>query len=138
MQEKDAQEEGTQENTVPEDSIQNGQKAPSETSQNFATFSEALSPDIYRQLKKAIELGKWMNGDPLTAQQKAVCLQSIILYENKHFAMTDRVGYVKRKACDSVLKQSALNSAEPGVAKQNPEEPPSDIRWREQQKEKPS
>ncbi|MFT5716868.1 MAG: hypothetical protein ACJAWS_000014 [Oleiphilaceae bacterium] len=63
---------------------------------NFEDVAEAISPDVYKQFKQAIELGKWPDGRVLSVAQKEICLQAIMLYEAKHqVADTERVGYVK-------------------------------------------
>ncbi|MFT7185159.1 MAG: hypothetical protein ACI84K_000532 [Pseudohongiellaceae bacterium] len=62
---------------------------------NFEDVAEAISPDVYKQFKQALELGKWPDGRKLSAAQKEICLQAIMLYEAKHqVADTERVGYV--------------------------------------------
>ena len=62
---------------------------------NFEDVAEAISPDVYKQFKLAIELGKWPDGRALSVAQKEICLQAIMLYEAKHqVAATERVGYV--------------------------------------------
>lgn len=64
---------------------------------DFERLIDAITPEIYDQLKRAIELGKWGNGVSLTNEQKASCLQAIIAYDNKHHEQTERVGYVAPK-----------------------------------------
>ncbi|WP_410015262.1 YeaC family protein [Sodalis sp. C49] len=43
-----------------------------------------LTPDIYQRLKTAVELGKWPDGVPLTAEQKDNCLQMVMLWQARH------------------------------------------------------
>ena len=62
---------------------------------NFEDVAEAISPEVYEQFKQAIELGKWPDGRALSAAQKEICLQAIMLYEAKHNIDTsERIGYV--------------------------------------------
>ncbi|MCW2485019.1 DUF1315 family protein [Candidatus Symbiopectobacterium sp. NZEC127] len=44
----------------------------------------ALTPDIYQRLATAVELGKWPDGVPLTAEQKENCLQMVMLWQSRH------------------------------------------------------
>jgi len=65
---------------------------------NFEDVAEAISPDVYEQFKQAIELGKWPDGRALSAAQKEICLQAIMLYEAKHnIDLSERIGYVDSK-----------------------------------------
>ncbi|MFV8571484.1 YeaC family protein [Marinobacter sp. SBS5] len=67
---------------------------------------ERLDPTIYRNLKQAIELGKWPDGRAISREQRAICLEAVIYYENKHnVPEQERVGYLDRgekagTACD--------------------------------------
>lgn len=42
-----------------------------------------LSPDIYLRLRECVETGKWMDGTSLNEQQRAVCMQGVMLYQAK-------------------------------------------------------
>lgn len=57
---------------------------------------EQITPDIYRRLKTAVEIGRWPDGRSLTAQQRELCLQAIISYDQR-LPEEERVGYVPRK-----------------------------------------
>lgn len=55
-----------------------------------------ITPDIYAALKKAVEIGKWPDGRPLTAEQKALCMEAVIHYDMRFVDERDRVGYIDR------------------------------------------
>ncbi len=60
-----------------------------------------LTPDIYQNLKKAIEIGKWPNGQQLTQEQKENAMQAVIAYELHHNMSDDqRIGYVNVQGSD--------------------------------------
>ncbi len=64
-----------------------------------ATFDQLLAgmtPEIHQNLKLAIELGKWPNGDRLSQEQVELCLQAVIAWDLKHLPETDRVAYIDR------------------------------------------
>jgi uncharacterized protein len=66
----------------------------------------ALTPDIVDRLRTAVELGKWPNGDRLTAEQRATSMQAVLIWEAKHLPENQRVGYIDKghkedEACDS-------------------------------------
>jgi uncharacterized protein YeaC (DUF1315 family) len=59
-----------------------------------------ITPDIHRQLKIAVELGRWETGDKLSGEQKALCLQAIIAYDEYYLEPESRVGFVgNKKTC---------------------------------------
>lgn len=57
----------------------------------------AVTPQVYEQFKRAIELGKWPDGRVLTQEQKQTCMQAVIAYEHAHVPENERVGYVPPK-----------------------------------------
>jgi len=57
----------------------------------------SITPQVYENLQRAIELGKWPNGHPLTEEQRELCLQAIIAYDVKNKPEEERVGYLPPK-----------------------------------------
>ena len=70
--------------------------------ENLETLLSAITPEIHAQLKEAVALGRWESGDKLTDEQRSLCLQAVIAYDEKYLSPDQRVGYVKPKnrACD--------------------------------------
>lgn len=64
------------------------------TNQTFVDFSQQLTPELYNNLKTALELGKWPNGSELSLEQKELCMQALISYEATNLAEEDRVGHI--------------------------------------------
>lgn len=46
-------------------------------------YVKNITPSLYEQLKNAVETGKWLDGKPLTEQQKEHTLQLVIAYQNE-------------------------------------------------------
>ena len=42
---------------------------------------QAMTPQIYENLRTAVELGKWPDGKPLSAEQKSHSLQAVLMYQ---------------------------------------------------------
>ena len=59
-----------------------------------------MNPEVYANLKRAVELGKWPNGERLTGEQKRTCLQAVIAYDHQHKPAAERVGYIEAKKHD--------------------------------------
>lgn len=60
----------------------------------------SITPDIYQQLQKAVEIGKWPDGRSISEEQRSLCIQAIIAYDQRN-PVTERTGYVptKESAC---------------------------------------
>ena len=67
---------------------------------NIEEIYKALNPEIYEKFKTAIEIGKWPDGRPLSAEQKQICMQAVIAYEHKYVEAENRTGYVPPKPTD--------------------------------------
>jgi hypothetical protein len=67
---------------------------------DYQQMISTMTPEIYESLKRAVELGKWPNGEKLTAEQRQSCLQAVIAYDHKHKPEEERVGYIHTKKHD--------------------------------------
>jgi uncharacterized protein YeaC (DUF1315 family) len=63
---------------------------------DYLQLIETMSPAIYQSLVRAVELGKWPDGNPLTSVQRANAMQAIIAWGERHLAEEERVGYLKK------------------------------------------
>ena len=62
-----------------------------------------ITPEIYQNLKRAAELGKWTDGSVLSKQQRESSLQAVIAYELENLTKEERSGYIKQ-SCKSSSK----------------------------------
>ena len=67
-----------------------------EKPQSWQQLVAGMTPEIHQSLKTAVELGKWPNGDSLSAGQKEHCLQAVIAYDQLHLPETERTAYIDR------------------------------------------
>lgn len=63
---------------------------------DFQQIINAMTPEIYQNLKRAVEIGKWPDGRPLTAEQRELSMQAVIVYEAKFVDEKERTGYIDR------------------------------------------
>ena len=75
---------------------------PGEKPQSWEALIAGMNEEIVDSLRTAVSLGKWPNGDRLSAEQTGHCLSAIIAWEAKHKPEEERVGYIDR----SKLKKS--------------------------------
>ncbi len=64
---------------------------------NFDEILNAITPEVYENLKRAVELGKWPDGRVLSQDQKEHCMQAVIAYELTNLPAEERTGYVPPK-----------------------------------------
>jgi uncharacterized protein len=57
-----------------------------------------ITPDIYQHLKRAVEIGKGLDGTKLTSEQRQLCMQALIAYEHKYLAPEEHSGYIPTEA----------------------------------------
>ncbi len=62
---------------------------------DFKTAIQQLTPTMYSDLKRAVALGRWPDGTPLTDQQKQHCMQAVIAYDQLFVAEEERVGFME-------------------------------------------
>ncbi len=72
----------------------------------FIDMLRNISPEVYESLKLAIELGKWSDGRKLTQEQKELCMQAIIAWEEDNLPEEQRTGYMSQ-TCKSQIKVEA-------------------------------
>jgi uncharacterized protein YeaC (DUF1315 family) len=88
----------------------------------YQDLLKQLGPEVYASFKRALELGRWPDGQPLTDDQRNHCMQAIIAYDQIHLPAEQRVGYIDRgrkqgQQCDTPeTEEQALkwNSGRPG------------------------
>ena len=64
-------------------------------------YIAAITPQVYQQFRRAIELGKWPDGRRLSDEQRATCMEAIITYEHLHVPQEERTGYIAAEGCSS-------------------------------------
>lgn len=63
---------------------------------SFQELLQSITPEAYQNLKLAVEIGKWPDGRALSAEQRELCLQAVIVYEQKNLPEQERTGYIDR------------------------------------------
>lgn len=60
----------------------------------YRQFIEDMPVETYEQLRRAVELGKWPDGNRLTAEQRENAMQAIIAWGRLHLPESERVGFI--------------------------------------------
>lgn len=70
---------------------------------DYQQLIASMTPETYHSLRRAVELGKWPDGNPLTREQRESAMQAVIAWGEKHLDATQRIGYIDkgRKEGDS-------------------------------------
>ncbi|WP_289028524.1 DUF1315 family protein [uncultured Paraglaciecola sp.] len=48
-----------------------------------AMLLQNMSEQVYQKLLQSVETGKWLDGSPLTEQQKEISMQAVMMYQAK-------------------------------------------------------
>jgi uncharacterized protein YeaC (DUF1315 family) len=75
--------------------------------QSFQELLAAITPQLHRQLRTAVELGKWENGERLTAEQTEHCMQLIIGWELHNLPESERVAWIDRSGLNKRKQDGA-------------------------------
>lgn len=65
---------------------------------NFKQLVGEITPEIYRNLKLAVEVGKWPDGRAVSSEQRELSMQAVIAYELQHLEEHERTGFIDRGA----------------------------------------
>ncbi len=63
---------------------------------DYRKLIENMNTETYQGLRRAIELGKWPDGQLLSDEQKALCMEAILNWELLHVPPEQRTGYIDR------------------------------------------
>jgi len=63
---------------------------------NYEQLIANITPEIHASLQRAIEIGRWPDGRRISDEQRALCMEAVIAYENRHLPESARVGYIDR------------------------------------------
>ena len=80
---------------------------------NFEKMIAAMTPEVYQSLRRAVELGKWPNGERLTNEQRETSLRAVIAYDQTKLPEHERTGYIDRTKKDG--SQHGSDPLEPQV-----------------------
>jgi len=63
---------------------------------DYRKLIESMTPEIYRSLRRSVELGKWPDGRPLSPEQRRETMQAVIAWGELHLPEAERVGYIDK------------------------------------------
>jgi len=83
-----------------------------EVALDYLQAIESMSPEVYRRLLRAVELGRWPDGSSLSPAQRESALQAVIAWGERHLPERERVGFIDRghkatEHCDDPGSQDA-------------------------------
>lgn len=66
----------------------------------FDDVIASMSPEIYQNMLRAIETGRWPDGRAVTDAQREHCMTAVIAYGERKLPEQERVGYIDRGVKD--------------------------------------
>lgn len=82
---------------------------------NVESLMASMTPATYTRLREAVETGKWPDGRALDDNQKAVCMQAVMLYQAKvehseEHMTVNAAGEIVHKSKQTFLKEMRASS----------------------------
>lgn len=74
---------------------------PPDKPATYHDLLEQITPDVHQRLRRAIELGKWPDGERLSPAQLERCLEAVIAWEQNNLPEEERTGYIDRSGLDN-------------------------------------
>lgn len=68
---------------------------------DFLATAEQLTPDMVERFRRAVEIGKWPDGRIVSAEQRDILLQALIVYEEKNIDPSQRAVSVTEQCSSS-------------------------------------
>lgn len=84
---------------------------------NLQQLLASLTPEIHRNLQRAVELGKWPDGKRLSHEQRELCMQAVIAYERRHLPPEQQTGYIEPKPHTHCASDDHHHADEPAPLK---------------------
>ena len=68
---------------------------------SFEKIVRAMTREVYENMRRAVELGRWPDGRAVSPEQRETSLQAIIAWETIHLPEEQRTGYMPTNDCSS-------------------------------------
>lgn len=62
----------------------------------FDDLIASITPEIYSNMLRAIETGRWPDGRSVTEAQREHCMSAVIAWGERHLPVSERVGFIDR------------------------------------------
>ncbi|MCH8544725.1 MAG: YeaC family protein [Alcanivorax sp.] len=70
--------------------------------QSFEELIDGMTMEVWHNMRRAVETGRWPDGRTLTAEQRELSLQAVIAWELRNdVPEAERTGYVAPAGCSS-------------------------------------
>lgn len=70
---------------------------------DYQALIDAMTPELYERMRRALEIGKWPDGTPLTKEQREQTMQAVIIWGERHLDAQERVGFINKKEKEGEL-----------------------------------
>ncbi len=63
---------------------------------NYDELVRTITPEIYANMRRALETGRWPDGRQLTEKQREDTMSAVIAYDQLNLPENQRTGYIDR------------------------------------------
>ncbi|MEP5567708.1 MAG: DUF1315 family protein [Halioglobus sp.] len=63
---------------------------------DYQKMIDSMTPEVYQSLRRAVELGKWPDGQALNPEQRENAMQAIIAWGQRHLSEQEQIGFIDK------------------------------------------
>jgi uncharacterized protein YeaC (DUF1315 family) len=96
------------------------------THPTFEQMIDSMTLEVWHNMRRAVETGRWPDGREVSDEQRELCLQAVIAWERKnHLPEQERTGYLPAHCKSDVAEEQAVTlKPAPGNGKERQGEQP--------------
>lgn len=72
---------------------------------NIQIMIEQMDEEAVRNMRQAVETGRWPDGHRLPEEQRAMCMRAVIAWEARFLPEEQRTGYIERPDASADAEQ---------------------------------
>ena len=81
---------------------------------DFDELIARMDETAWRNMRQAVETGRWPDGNRLPDDQRALCMRAVLAWEARYLPPEERTGYIQRGGCHSAADEQPVTLREQG------------------------
>lgn len=89
----------------------------------FEQLIDSMTLEVWHNMRRAVELGRWPDGRKVSPEQRELCLQAVIAWEVKHLPEEERTGFVPQQCASDADQEQPVSLRPAGTGQDKGETP---------------
>lgn len=81
---------------------------------SFHELIQRMDEVAWRNMRRAVETGRWADGRRLEPGQRELCLQAVLAWEARFLPPEQRTGHIERDSCESAVEEQPVRFPQSG------------------------